>query len=97
MKSWMIVGAAVLSVSLAGQARAENEGRALDPFMNPPPKESIYATSSHLGFSWRITLIDWLGGVPIVRESEVRSSEKERWWGQSVKPVSQEALRGTER
>ena len=93
----MVVGAALLSASLAGEANAENQRSHLDPFMNPPPSETIYATNGHLGFSWRTTFIGWLGGVPIVREGDVQSAQRDKWWGESVRQLSPEVLRGAQR
>ncbi len=47
-------------------------------------KESVYASNQHLGFSWRATMIKWLGGVPVVDEKELRTARQEAWWGEAV-------------
>ncbi len=47
-------------------------------------KHSVYASNQHLGFSWRATMIKWLGGVPVVEEKELRTARQEAWWGEPV-------------
>ena len=57
-------------------ARADGEGQT--------PPQTLYATEYHMWFSIRTTLIDRLGGVPIVDPEEIRAAHKEQWWGDPV-------------
>jgi hypothetical protein len=94
----LIVAVGVLASALGTAHAADRaDGPHRDPFMNPPPPESIYATGSHLGFSWRTTVIGWLGGVPLVREGDARTAEREQWWGKPVQQLPPAALRSPER
>ncbi len=58
-------------------ARADSEG-------SPPPQKTLYATDYHMWFSIRTTLIDRLGGVPIIDSEEIRAAHEEQWWGESI-------------
>ena len=50
----------------------------------PAPPPSLYATDYHMWFSIRTTLVDRLGGIPIVHSQEIRAAQEEQWWGDSV-------------
>lgn len=41
----------------------------------------------------RSSLIDWLGGVTVVDQSDLRAAERERWWGASVPLLPAELVR----
>lgn len=47
-------------------------------------QDTMYASVSHLWFSWRVTLIKFLGGDPIVKKEELDQNQKEKWWGTPV-------------
>jgi hypothetical protein len=79
-----VVTVVVTGSMLAGPTVAAAGPGHVDSFMNPPPSESAYATAGHLGYSWRATLIYWLGGATITDQRELRRSEREKWWGDSV-------------
>ncbi len=66
-----------------------------DRFMKDAPKETVYATDDHMGFSVRSSLIDWLGGVTVVDQNDLRAAEREQWWGASVPLLPAELVRGT--
>ena len=101
----ILVTAAVLAfVFGAGTAWAEPSGREdrfmedrfmKDRFMKDAPKETVYATDDHMGFSVRSSLIDWLGGVTVVDQNDLRAAEREQWWGASVPLLPAELVRGT--
>jgi hypothetical protein len=59
-------------------------------------EETVYATDHHMGFSLRSALVDWLGGVAISDETDVRAAEREQWWGDAVPRVPAD-LFGSER
>jgi hypothetical protein len=68
-----------------------------EQFLQGDPSKTVYATNHHMGFSLRSSVIHWLGGVPIVDERDLRSSEREKWWGAQVPLLSEEALRTSDR
>jgi hypothetical protein len=86
--------AAVTVVScLGGGLASAADSRFDNAFMNPPPKETVYATNHHLGFSWRAAMIYWLGGAAIVDEGDLRASQREKWWGQDIPILPADVLR----
>ena len=92
-----VVVTAALGILLgSGLAWAEVSAQG-DTFMKETPKETVYATDLHMGFSVRSTLIDWLGGVTIVDANEVRSAERDRWWGDDVPLLPADVVRGGDR
>lgn len=93
MKS--LVAVAVGMILGAGVAWGEPSGQP-DPFMKDAPKETVYATDDHMGFSVRSTLIDWLGGVTIVDENDLRSADRDRWWGVDVPLLPADVVRGAD-
>lgn len=82
----------VMAACLGGSAAWAADSHQADAFMNPPPKETVYATNHHLGFSWRASLIRWLGGATIVDEYDLHASKREQWWGRDVPLLPAEAL-----
>lgn len=80
-----------------GAAWAEGRAEHQDPFMKYPPKETVYATDHHMGFSLRSAIINWLGGVPIVDERDLRASEQDRWWGDPVPLLPADLIKGSDR
>jgi hypothetical protein len=89
-----VVVAVVAGVLLAGGvARGEVSGVDSDRFMKDPPKETVYATEQHMSFSVRTSLIHWLGGVTVVRENDLRSAERDRWWGDNVPLIPADTVR----
>ncbi len=88
-----VVVMAVATVSAAlGPAGAE----VLEPpesFVPPPPKDTVYATDHHMGFSLRSSVVYWFGGAPIVDANDLRASQRERWWGEDVPLLPGEVLR----
>ena len=89
-----IVIAVAAGVLLAGGvARAEVSGVDSDRFMKDPPKETVYATDQHMSFSVRTSLIHWLGGVTVVKQNDLRSAERDRWWGESVPLIPADTVR----
>ena len=84
MKKLGVVAAVAAGLALAGPAGVSADSGHVDAFMNPPPSESAYATAGHLGYSWRSTIVYWFGGVTLTEQKEVRASEREKWWGESV-------------
>jgi len=49
-----------------------------------PPQKTLYATDYHMWFSIRISLIDRLGGIPIIDSEEIRAARAEQWWGHPI-------------
>lgn len=88
MKARIAIAAVALLTS-TGTAWAD------ELFMKGPPKETVYATTHHMGFSMRVTVIGWLGGVAIVDERDLRSSEKEKWWGETVPLLPPDLLKAS--
>jgi hypothetical protein len=83
----------VLSLLSAGAAWAQ--APAVQPRSDSPYTETLYATDHHMGFSIRITVLRWLGGVDVARERDTKAAEKEGWWGENVPQVSPESLRAS--
>jgi hypothetical protein len=92
MKSVVVAVAAGIFLA-GGVARAEVSGSDSDRFMKDPPKETVYATDQHMSFSVRTSLIHWLGGVTVVKEHDLRSAERDRWWGKDVPLIPSESVR----
>jgi hypothetical protein len=80
----VVVAVAAGALLVGSVARAEVSGGDSDRFMKDPPKKTVYATDQHLSFSVRSSIIHWLGGVTVVKEHDLRSAERDRWWGESV-------------
>lgn len=87
----------LLTTVMGGMASAERRAEHRDPFMRNPPKETVYATEHHMGFSIRSAIIRWLGGLPIVDEYDLRASEREKWWGEGVPLLPADVIRKSER
>ncbi|MGH7263828.1 MAG: hypothetical protein ACREMB_03095 [Candidatus Rokuibacteriota bacterium] len=85
---------ALALVAPAAQALPEGSG---DQFMKTPPKRTVYATEHHMGFSMRTAIIQWLGGVSIVDERDLRASERDRWWGKDVPLLPADVIQGDAR
>lgn len=85
--------AAVMLLTSTGTAWAD------DLFMKRPPeegpKETVYATTHHMGFSMRVAVIGWLGGVAVADERDLRSSAKEKWWGETVPLMRPEVVKAS--
>jgi len=92
MRLALSIATAVLLVG-AGAGWAEMSEYSGDRFMRDAPKETVYATDHHMGFSLRSTIIRWLGGVTIVDERDLRASEQEKWWGQAVPLLPADAMK----
>jgi len=43
-----------------------------------------YASGDHLWFSWRSSMVRWLGGQPVPTMKEARTASAEGWWGEPV-------------
>jgi hypothetical protein len=43
-----------------------------------------YASGDHLWFSWRSSMVRWLGGQPVPTAKEQRAAAREGWWGETV-------------
>src|SRR5262249_49100300 len=43
-----------------------------------------YASGDHLWFSWRSSMVRWLGGQPVPTMKEARTASSEGWWGEPV-------------
>jgi hypothetical protein len=43
-----------------------------------------YASGEHLWFSWRASMVRWLGGQPVPSLEEQRASARQGWWGEAV-------------
>lgn len=97
MKLAVTFGVVSTVAIVAGTACAELPDVRGDQFMRQPPKETVYATERHMGFSIRSSLIQWLGGVTIVDENDMRASERETWWGKDVPLVPADVVKGSER
>ena len=93
MKLGLTFGLVTAAALVAAPAGADLPDGSVDQFMKPPPKETVYATDHHMGFSIRSSLIEWLGGVPIVDEYDLRASEREKWWGGSVPLVPADVIK----
>jgi len=89
----LVTAVALAFVLGTGTVWAEPSGQE-DRFMKEVPKETVYATDDHMGFSMRSSMIDWLGGVTIVDQNDLRAAERERWWGSTVPLLPAEVVRG---
>lgn len=87
----------LLTTVIGGTASAEGRAKHQDPFMKDPPKETVYATEHHMGFSIRSAIIRWLGGLPIVDEYDLRASEREKWWGEGVPLLPADVIKRSDR
>ena len=45
---------------------------------------TIYASNTHLWYSWRVSTVRWLGGTPVPTRSERREARREGWWGETA-------------
>jgi len=43
-----------------------------------------YASGDHLWFSWRSSMVRWLGGQPVPTMKEASAANREGWWGEPV-------------
>ena len=43
-----------------------------------------YASGDHLWFSWRSSMVRWLGGQPVPTLKEESAAAREGWWGETV-------------
>jgi hypothetical protein len=43
-----------------------------------------YASGDHLWFSWRASMVRWLGGQPVPTMREASAANREGWWGETV-------------
>ena len=91
--------AITMAVALCGCGTAWADGPNCheDPFMKGPVKATAYASEHHMGFSWRSSIITWLGGVTIVDERDSTSADREKWWGDTVPLLSAEAIKVPDR
>jgi hypothetical protein len=61
-------------------------------------RSTQYASGDHLWFSWRSSMVRWLGGQPVPTMKEETVSAREGWWGETVNtPPSALALAHTDR
>lgn len=59
------------------------------PTARPPAvkwteRSTQYASGDHLWFSWRSSMVRWLGGHPVPTMKEQRTAAQEGWWGEPV-------------
>jgi hypothetical protein len=54
---------------------------------------SVARAEEHMSFSVRSSLIHWLGGVTVVKEHDLRSAERDRWWGKDVPLIPSDTVR----
>jgi hypothetical protein len=47
-------------------------------------RSTQYASGDHLWFSWRGSMVRWLGGQPVPTAKEQRAAAREGWWGETV-------------
>lgn len=43
-----------------------------------------YASGDHLWFSWRSSMVRWLGGQPVPTPKDQTASARQGWWGEPV-------------
>jgi hypothetical protein len=96
MRIALAVGTVLALLVGSGSARGEVIEQYNDRFMQDM-KETVYATNDHMRFSMRASVIRWLGGVPIADQREVRTSEREGWWGEGVPHLPPDAVPRTAR
>jgi hypothetical protein len=89
----VVVAVAAGALLVGSVARAEVSGGESDRFMKDPPTKTVYATEEHMSFSVRSSLIHWLGGVTVVKEHDLRSAERDRWWGKDVPLIPSDTVR----
>jgi hypothetical protein len=89
------LGATVIAVVISTGATVPDAPS--NVFMSTPPKETVYATDSHMGFSFRVTLLRWLGGVPVADERDARAANEQRWWGEGVPTVPPEVYKPSDK
>ncbi len=89
----LVLAAALAVLSLGGGLAWAEVSEQQDLRMNPPPKETVYATNHHMEFSFRSTMIHWLGGVAIVDENDLHASRREKWWGDDVPLLPADVIR----
>ena len=57
-----------------------------------------YASGDHLWFSWRSSMVRWLGGEPVPTVKEQHVAAQEGWWGETVRtPPSSLAYAASDR
>ena len=59
------------------------------PTARPPAvkwteRSTQYASGDHLWFSWRSSMVRWMGGQPVPTVKDVRTSAQQGWWGETV-------------
>ena len=47
-------------------------------------RSTQYASGDHLWFSWRSSMVRWLGGQPVPTVKEQHVATQEGWWGETV-------------
>jgi hypothetical protein len=47
-------------------------------------RSTQYASGEHLWFSWRTSMVRWLGGQPVPTVKEQHAAAREGWWGETV-------------
>ena len=50
-------------------------------------RPTMYASGDHLWFSWRGSMVRWLGGQPVPTSKEQHASAREGWRGEPVSPA----------
>ena len=85
-RRFVVVAVTLLLGSSA--AWAQSSAPKNDP--NSPYTDTVYTSDQHMGYSIRTTIVQWLGGVNVSRERDIKASEKEGWWGDPVAQVPPE-------
>jgi hypothetical protein len=72
----------------AVQAAAPAPKKAPVPPTRWTERPTQYASGDHLWFSWRTTMVRWLGGQPVPTRKELHAAAREGWWGETVNAPS---------
>ena len=74
---------AVMAAAPAQTAAAAPKGTAPRP-TRWTERPTQYASGDHLWFSWRSSMVRWLGGQPMPTTKEQHAATREGWWGETV-------------
>jgi hypothetical protein len=82
------VPCAPTAAAVPATARAQTAAPAPKVAPLPPPRwterPTQYASGDHLWFSWRSSMVHWLGGQSVPTVKEQRAAAREGWWGETV-------------
>ena len=54
----------------------------------PENRATLYASGQHLRYSWRTSVVGWLGGTPESTTADRQAAVREGWWGEVEPPLA---------